>query len=216
MALLTLNGHGVLEATIVLPLRGNWRADVVAATDGEDLTGSVIIDDSGITYDGTVVRGGVEHTRWTGRIIGGAGKLTPVALPRPYRNVPASVVLADIMTELGERLSSESDPVVLAYMLAQWFRFGTGEDAIEELVVEEIGANWRVLRDGSIWVGFDTFPELEVVNVIETRSTERKLWTVATERTDLIPGVTFGGEQITQVTHRITEGEGLRSEVSIG
>jgi hypothetical protein len=216
MALMTINGHGVLEATIVLPLRGNWRADVVASTDGEDLAGSVTISDDGVTYDGTVERGGVEHTRWTGRIIGGAGNLTPMALPRAYRNVPAVVVLADVATELGERLSPESDPLVLTYMLPQWFRFGTGEDSLEELVVEKIGANWRVLRDGTIWVGFDTWPDFDSGAVIESRNTDRKLWTVATDTTEFLPGVTFQGERVSQVKHRITEGEGLRTELSIG
>lgn len=215
MGVLTIAGHEVLEATIVLRLRGNWRVDLTVATDGENLTGEQIIDDDGLGYQGTIQSGGLDHTRWIGRMVGGANKLGSPALPRPYRETTAGIVMKDLATELGERLSLESDPLVLAYLLAQWMRFGNGEDAIEELIVEKIGANWRVLRDGSIWVGIDTFPEVKVEHVVVDKDDDRKVWTVATERSDLEPGVTFEGRQVVQVVHRIGE-DGLRSEVSFG
>ena len=215
MALMELNGFGVIEATIVLPLRGNWRADVVASTDGEDVTGSAEVTDEGLVYAGTVVRGGVEFTRWIGRIVGGAGKLDGPCLPRAYRETTAGLVLADLMTETGERLSTQSDPAVLAYALPQWFRFGNVEDVIEELVVDKIGANWRVEREGAIWVGFDTFPNVEPDVVIEERDDQQKKWTLAAETTEFSPGVVFEGQQIVEVTHRITEA-GLRTELSLG
>lgn len=215
MALIELNGFGVLEATIVLSLRGNWRAEIVASTDEADVTGTAELVDDDLLYVGTVARGGLDHERWRGTIVGGAGKLTGPCLPRPYRETTAGIVLADLMAETGERLSPLSDPVVLAYVLPQWFRFGNVEDAIEELVVDKIGANWRVLRDGTIWVGTDTFPQRSYDVVIEDRDDQQKKLVAAAETTLIEPGVVFEGRQIVEVTHRITEA-GLRSELSLG
>jgi hypothetical protein len=214
MAVITVNGFPLLGGTIVQALKGNWRADLNVGSDGADITGDVVIDDNGIFYQGTVERGGVDHTRWNGRVVGGKGKLPKPILPRAYQNSTAGVVLADLMTETGERLAIDSNPLVTNFALAQWFRFGNLEDALEQLVVDLIHGNWRVRRDGSIWVGFDVFPPLSVEVVIEERSDERRIWTVATERTELEPGVTFEGRKVLQVTHRVEEG--LRSEVSLG
>lgn len=213
MGTIEINGQPVLEGAIVMPLRGNWRADLMAGTD-QDITGTVAIDDDGVIYNGTVVRGGVDHTRWNGRVVGGKAKLDQPVLPRAYREATAGLVLADLMLETGEILAPDSDVAVLTYALPQWFRFGNLEDAIEDLVVEKIKANWRIKRNGQIWVGTDTYPTLSVENVIERKEDERSVWTVATERTELEPGVTFEGRKIVQVTHRI--GSDLRSEVSLG
>jgi hypothetical protein len=215
MSLVTLAGRPVLEATITLPLRGAWRADLVVASDGEDITGQVALEDNGLIYSGTVVRGGLDHTRWLGRLVGGAGGLTRPTIPRPYRDVVAAVVLADLLLDAGERLSPDSDPDVLTYALPQWLRFGQVEDALEALVVDKIGVNWRTERGGEIWVGTDTFPEVTLDHVIESRSDERRLWTIATERTDLAPGFSFEGQRIVQVSHRLSA-DSLRSEVSFG
>lgn len=215
MALIELNGYGVLEATIVLSLRGNWRAELVASTDEADVTGTAELVDDDLLYVGTVTRGGLDHERWRGTIVGGAGKLDGPCLPRAYRETTAGIVLADLLAEVGERLSPTSDPTVLAYVLPQWFRFGNVEDAIEELVVDKIGANWRVQRDGAIWFGVDTFENVEPDVVIEDQDDQRKKWVVAADTTFFSPGVVFQGRQVVEVTHRITEA-GLRSELSLG
>lgn len=216
MSFLTLGGFPVLAiGGLVLPRQGAWRANDVEVATEDALSGAVSLVDGTIGYRGTVVSGTVDHTRWKGDLVGGANGLEKTATPRPYRDVTAGLVLADLLTEVGERLSTDTQPQVLAYLLAQWLRFGRAEDALDDLVRDELGATWRVLRDGSLWAGVDLYPSQEVEHVIIEESGALRKITIAPSRTDLSPGRMFLGRQVEQVTYTLSE-EGLRAEVSFG
>lgn len=216
MSFVTLNGFPVLGiGGLVLPRQGAWRANDVEVATEQDLTGAVSLVDGTIGYRGTVVSGTVDHTRWKGDLVGGGNGLEKLLTPRPYRNVTAGLVLADLLTEAGEQLSTETQPQVIAYSLAQWLRFGRAEDALDDLVRDELGATWRVQRDGTIWAGTDLYPSQDVEHVvIEEMGALRRL-VIAPVQTDLSPGRTFLGRQVEQITYRLDEA-GLRAEISFG
>lgn len=209
--MITLAGKPVLTATLALPALGAWTCDAVVSSD-TDITGRVALQEGSLVYSGTVKRGGVLSGRWTGRIVGGAGGLEIDAGPRAYQNTTLGVVLDDALAGGGEKRAGDSNPALLALALPQWLRAGTVADALGALIVGLGQSGWRVKRDGTIWVGTDTYPAKKIPHVLINRHDESKHWLIAPESTELGPAVLFEGRRVRQVIHRLSP-DGLRTEV---
>ena len=161
---LTLNGLPVLRATVLLPRLGVWVADVVVDTT-EDLVGAQDLVLDGVTLRGAVHRGGVAYGRWSGRLVGGAAGLPQAIPPVAQYTTTLAVALADALREAGETLSATSAD--LSQGVTRWHRAaGTAAQAVGD-VARAAGLSWRVLLDGTVWVGAETWaevtPSVEVV-----------------------------------------------------
>lgn len=205
----TANGRPLLAATITMPRIGAWHADVEA--DGTTaLEGPVTLVVSGQTFQGAVVRSNPLAGRVRARVVGGGGQLSRELESRNYANsVTVRAILEDILGD-GEALSQQSDPSVLAITLAKWHRLrGLASHAIVALL-EEVEATWRVLADGTVWIGRETWSEVEPKHTLIDEDWFGGILTIAPQAPTLFPGVTFRGHQIEQVVHVF--GRQLRTE----
>jgi len=163
MAIITLNGTNVAEANVYLPRFGVWHADLLV--DRQDLqAGRCILnfEDSGITMNGVAVRQGVFAEYLRLRIVGGAGGLyKSLTNPKSYRNVPVSAVVNDILAAAGETLNTQSDGPTLNALLQNWTVVQQGCMAALRSVLQTSGATVRTKADGTVWIGFDTFPVVD-------------------------------------------------------
>lgn len=188
MSAVTLGGRAVTLATITLPARGVWCADVEVDTTDEITGRAELVVDGGPTWSGTVVSGGVSHGLWRGRIVGGAGGLRGTLPALAYRNATLADVLRDVLAESGEVLSPASAD--LSYAVALWQRSrGTASAAVAEIAAAA-GYAWRVLADGAVWLGVETWPdagELEVT--LLDRDTRGGLYMLSGDTLSLVPGV---------------------------
>lgn len=219
MTTATVAGLPLLSAEIRVPLVGAWHADI-AADGATALAGRVEIAVDGVTFSGTVVpgRSGVSGGRLQAVVVGGAGGLSKALPAKNYAHgvsVGASVrtVVGDILRECGETLSPTSSTDVLAKFLGKWERSADLASRGIADVLEKAGASWRVLNDGTIWVGVDTFPDQEIEHVLEDEDWTKGVLDVAPAAPDLRPGVTFHGQRITYVKH--TVGTALRTEAYV-
>lgn len=159
MNLVTLSGQPVIDMRLALPLAGAWHADV-SVDSQEELTGQVTLKVDGNAFVGTVRRGGVVADTGTYRLVGGAGGLAKSARAKAYNNATVQLVLQDILGDAGESLSPTVSPSLLSLVLPFWVtRAAPTAYALGELV-EALGGDvvWRVLPDGSIWLGVETWP----------------------------------------------------------
>jgi hypothetical protein len=211
----TANGKTILDGELTLPRVGAWHLDMHA--DAETMTGTLKLSFEGVDMVGTVLRSGVSGGRLGARIVGGKGGISKEIGVKNYASsagTKISTVLADIMRETGETLSSTSDTAVLGRTLPKWERIaGPASHALVN-VLETAGAVWRVLRDGTIWVGMPTYPEATVDHVLIDEDWVNGILTIAPEKADLEPGVTFRGQKIDEVVHRLTP-ESLRTEAHL-
>lgn len=209
MATAKANGLLVLEASIKTPRVGAWRAEL--ELDGDDASkasGTVTLEVGSVTWTGKAVESGAFVGRVKVNLVGGAGGLGKPAKARFYHAIPARTVLEDLLAEGGERLSPTSDAAKLGTILPFWTRpAGTVSEGLEN-VLEAIGAVWRVLADGAIWIGVETWPKSSPANVeVESESPQESKIVFASDEPTLLPGTTFRDRKVSRVEHSITGGK---------
>jgi hypothetical protein len=207
MALVTLNDFDVLEARIHLPREGRWWADLALDTDSTDSLAAAVTLQVGdaLTLKGTVIRLGEHAGTVTLQMVGGAGGLMKVLVPKAYQGVPLRIPLQDALTEVGESLSATADTSVLNTLLTKWVRMkGDAAGEIEALLGEcDADTVCRVLADGTVWVGSETWPEAQLAYTL----LEDHRWcgqvVLGVDSPSLLPGTTFLDRQVEHVEHRI-------------
>ena len=196
-----LNGLTLINATIDEPLVGAWHAQVEVDTE-EAITGEVTIEIDDETWIGTVVRGGMDFRRWRGLVVGGAGGLSTVLDAKYYsQGVTLSAPLDDIMTATGETLSTTVSSSITGHVVARWQRMKGPASRALLAIATEADATWRVLRDGTIWLGTDDWDEADLEEPIVTDEDWAAGRIVLKDAAALLPGQTYDGNQIKRVTH---------------
>jgi hypothetical protein len=156
---------GVLRGRMILPQQGVWHADLVI--DASDVTtfaaGNQVMLASlegDFSLAGTIRRVGEWMDTMRLRVVGGAGGLYKNATTKQYVGATVRILLLDLMAAAGEQLSSSTDAALLAILLAQWIQLAQPvAHALGNLIKRAAPAyNWRVLGDGTVWLGPDTFP----------------------------------------------------------
>jgi hypothetical protein len=212
MALITANGKGVISATICMPRLGAATADLIV--DAQDaITGAcLLVIESGLQLSGFATRTGVwqdtAYLRWTA----GAGGLSKLATPKHYRSTSARIVFLDLMRAGGETLSPTSDAKTTGLSLAAWTQIAQPiGNALSALLGDaRLTANaWRVLPDGTVWAGAETWPDAGLKNVVDYQELGRLpnegRSELGFEAPALLPGTSLGGRRVSYVEHTLRE-----------
>ncbi len=200
MSLVTLAGSTVLRAHVELPLHGAWTVE--AKVDTATLpSGSVqVLCDGGLTLTGTVTRGGVFLDVTHLWVVGGAGGLA-TTVSGAFQSAQLRDPLNAIMQASGETLSSAVASSLLSVSLPLYtLGKSTASAALSSLcraAGDVLGSaiNWRVLPDGTIWMGAETWAAAaipdsdEILDVLPTEG--RTVIGVATPT--LTAGVNLSG-----------------------
>jgi hypothetical protein len=207
----TLNGLEARRVKLSMPLVGVWHADVESG--GEPLADGApaSLELYGETFVGSSVRssslGGVTRTK----LVGGAGRLSTELPAAHYVGATARTVLLAALGEAGETLSADSDPVALATRLDSWGRSaGPASRAIQRLC-DWVGSTWRVLPDGTVWVGIPTWDEYSDEHRLLDEDWGAGSALIAPDAPTLRPGQTLGGVRMQYVVHTV-EDRALRTE----
>jgi len=197
-----------LSARISFPRKGAWQADLQLDTD-EAPAGAVRIniDDGKTVLAGTVQRAGSWVGTVSARVVGGAGGLSKTATPRHYTAPSVGVVLADLLHQAGEARAASSDQSVLVRRLDAWTTTAIPiGQAISLLLKTAVGtgeATWRVLADGTVWVGVETWPDAGLTEDVDyqTMAEEPNSITahLGVETPLVFPGTTLGGRKVSYV-----------------
>lgn len=207
-------GAPLLTAEVTMLSTGAWHAQLGIDSEQEP-TGPYVFRIGAVEFRGTIVPGRSGHFggRTKLRIVGGAGGLSKTLKARNYSGGTHTVrqILDDILRETGESLSSQSDAAVLGTRLAAWHRTEfTAKECLDALI-GHAGASWRILRDGTLWVGVDTWPEVTPDGELIDEDWSDGVITVSSDDPTGVPGVTISGQQVEQVVHRLDE-RGIRTD----
>ncbi len=140
-----LAGQPVLEATVTIPVRGTWTADVVLAKAVEQTStdGLLTLTMADVTLKGTVVRGGDFQSSFRARMVGGYAKWRNTLGPKSYQNAAGlrlKPILTDLAREAGERINITDDRVIGTAFVRK-----TGPAT---LTLDELYPDWWVDAEG--------------------------------------------------------------------
>lgn len=190
----TLNGLTITRATVQIPRRGVWWADV-EVDEPDVLSGAATLVIGTQTFVGTIVSGGSVYGRGRYRVAAGAGTWGNQLPEKGYGNdagVKVSSVLGDAASAVGETLSS----VPASLRLGPHFARPAGP-ASAVFAACEI-ADWYVGLDGVTVVGEraattyagDGTAQVEDAQTVRVR---------CDDVVGLVPGVTVGGVEACDV-----------------
>ncbi len=143
---------------------GNWTAHLEFADLVPAPTGKVTVRWQGQALVGAVLRSGQSSAGRTYALVGGGSGHLAQAIPpklasQSYRNATAQIVVSQILSAAGETLSPTSDPAILATRLAFWPRRNDTAAALLDDLARKLGCIWRVLPDGSVYLGRDSYAD---------------------------------------------------------
>jgi hypothetical protein len=198
-AYLELAGVPVIEACLRLPRVGVWRAEVVLDSE-TPVAGKVVLRaDGGGEWHGTVRRSDVARGVVAVEVVGGAGGLARQLPPKTYRNMTVRVALTDLLRETGEQLSPSASAAVLDQSLPAFARFaGPASAVLCELLGPRVG--WRILADGSFWVGGERWAPIEA---LELNAWAEKAEAELDVNFAVHPGSTVAGRRVSLVHHEV-------------
>jgi hypothetical protein len=217
----TIENAAILSMWLSMPLGGTWQAKV--DSEAEALAGTVTISDGeGQAFVGRVVRSGVVTDRNRAFVVGGRGKIGDGGFTlssKHFRAVNMRVIVNEILTQAGETLSPTSPAPLLATHFDFWTIPGgngaTPGSALRSLL-SPFDAAWRMLSDGTVWIGIDTFPAAPEQDRLELEPhADQALVCLAVDAFALRPGVTLDGRKVLQVDHRFDD-EGRRTDYRYG
>jgi hypothetical protein len=214
MSLVTVNGTPCVRATIRIPRLGVWFADL-AVDVAEMISGQVTISvcDGALELKGRAARTGVFKDTAILRVLGGAGGLATEVPAKFYRRCPAKVPLQDILAAAGEELSSQADQSLLNQQLVAWTLLKQKAGEALRTLADELGAVWRVLPDGTVWLGQESWPAVHMPDV-DLLSEDPRAHTavIGTDSPTLLPGTLFLGRRVSMVEHQV-QPESVRTMV---
>lgn len=204
MAVVSINGIAAYDAQAFSPRFGAWQIDArVDDPAGAAISGKVTVslDPSGRTLKGTATLSGPFVDAVQVRVVAGAGGLGLTAKPRHYESPTLGLVLGDLLGDAGETISSTADQGVLATQLPSWT---TGARPVGSVVRDlfAVGAPtaaWRMLDDGTVWVGTDAFDDAGIdatTYEVVDRSAEENSVRIEADGPLQLVGTTFEGGKV--------------------
>lgn len=194
----TLAGLPVLSLALTIPLRGAWSASV--ALEGEaSLSGDVALVIEGRTWTGRVHRGGNELGRWQGQLVG-AGAILAELDPQAFQGSTLREVFVETLRAAG--LSASADTGDLSALANHWHRLSGPASRTLAAVADAAGYGWRVLADGTVWTGPETWAAQALagtpVDVLDVDPAMGRYQLAGDAALDLLPGrtVTLDGASV--------------------
>ena len=196
MAILSIDNRPALAAVVRLPARGVWTATLdLDATEAPSGRVSIACDGAAPLV-GTVLRGAVDGSVARVLVVGGAGGLRGELAALALQQGTLGDVLSATLREAGETLSPTS-ATLSDRAAVRWHRAQGVAALTLSALAEAAGLAWRVLRDGTVWLGVDAFDDAPAGDrTVVGRDPALGLWSWGADALDVVPGelVTLGDD----------------------
>ena len=198
----------MLSGSVTFPSRGAWTAELTVDSE-EAPEGAVVLEvasgDDTVQLHGFAKRRGVFQLKSRVLLVGGAGGLSSALEARYYTDTTARTVVEDLLRDAGEELDDSSSSDVLGTQLAAWTRRAGPAGRLLEDVARSVGFVWRVLQNGKVWVGVETWPdvELEADVMREDHASGVVVISASALPLGIVPGCTWDSRRVASVDHEL-------------
>lgn len=156
--IVTLNDLPTAKGTLVYPLTGLWRADVIlarAAANAPVQAGQKVrLAFASTAFSGTTIQAGPERGLWRVIAVAGKGGISRPVKPRTYQSMDALAILRDTLGEVREELDGSSS---VDYAPQSWVRLAGPAYGAVVALIRAAKANWRMTPEGRVWAGVDAW-----------------------------------------------------------
>lgn len=218
---LKANSFMCLRGLVSMPLTGAWVADLAIdpSSSGADVPIeqdplTVSVGEGGFTLQGTVRRVNNAFDTVFARVVGGGGGLWRDVPARSYQGATFGLIAGNLLSQVGEKLSAATPSAISNIQLNFWsIQAGPAFVALYSLVQEAIvqtatQVNWRVLPDGSIFIGAESWPASPLASFDLMRwQPEQRMVTIFAENPNIVPGQLWQSANVCNVQHRIEPDE---------
>lgn len=205
-----------ITAELRLSRMGEWYCDLDLDQETTE-KGKVKFQLDDLDFTGTAIpeQTGTDGARAKVKVMAGNGRIRRKIGAHSYTGatgVKVGTVVRDILKDCGEDLSDLSDAETLDKKLPRWHvpAETTAARALTKLAEACDGA-WRMLRDGTVWFGAETWPEVEPEGTLTGEDWSGGCLTLASETPNMVPGTVYQGQKVEEVVHRY--GSNLRTEI---
>ena len=167
----SINGRAVLEASVHLPRRGQWHADIDLEGIENDLPAFVrLVATDTITGESSSLAARVASAdafrdRLHVLLIGGLGNGDNTMSPRSFRRSSGASILQAIAATMDVIVSSYTSARVLSQVFERYSIPLVNSAKALDLFALEVGAVWRYTEAGELWIGDeDDSPEAKSRN----------------------------------------------------
>lgn len=205
MVTLQLPGSKILHVTggqVLLPRTGVWLANLTV-DERDPLPDRVALKLGEVEMPAAVAKAELIGGMTEARLVGGAGGLGETARTKHYHRPLVRHVFDDLLRDSGETQASTSTATVLSKDLEAWTTIALSTGAILASLCRVAGSevNWRVLADGTVWIGTETWPDSQVVSRSIESDGSNAAGIVGTDVPGLWPGTLLGGRKVDYVRH---------------
>jgi hypothetical protein len=188
----TANGGRVVTASVGIPLRGLWQADLTVAIP-DQLASPVALTLGNLSLLGAVYRQSAFAGQQMARLVGGYGGWRSTVPAQSYQSpagIKLSTVLLDVAAACGEQVNVQADSTIgTAYVR----ELGPASRVLGALV----GAAWYVDATGVTQIGARTPVAITSPFTVEAWDATKGLLRIATEDyASWMPGNTFSGPTV--------------------
>jgi hypothetical protein len=174
-----------------------------------------IIAKDGLSLACTIVEAGVFLSAAYVRLVGGAGGLAKYVPAAFYKQPQISDLLNAVIQASGETLSGTIESTLTSIKVPFWSQARARGAAVLDTIAAAAAAhlnaavNWRLLSDGTLWMGAETWPDEALPKgaaVLDVLPAERR-YEIGAEVPTLVPGVNLDGVgNVVGVDHWLTPG----------
>ena len=129
------------------------------------------------------------------------------------------VILGDLLATAGEALSSTAGADILSAGLDAWDTTAIPVGTLITLLLSTAapGASWRMLPDGTLWVGKETWPDAGIdssIYQIFEDSAEQNSMRIGVDAPLMLVGTTFEGRKVSACEAHVGQvGEGVEMRI---
>jgi hypothetical protein len=191
---------------IEMGARGAWTAHLETTAEVE-IDGEVTLtiqhgDEAAARFHGTVVDGQPYEGRAPLVVVGGAGGLVKrPAVGVYYTASPSAVEVEKLVHDIASEADEVCPPLgLIGFRASAWARLDSESHARAlSRICDRFELEWRILDAGSLWVGAETWPDVDLDGLELDVDTDARIVRFTFRVASARPGTTIAGRRVARV-----------------
>lgn len=205
-----LNGSQIISINIEIPYHGTWIATNCHVDSNVifNIGDKVTLNFLDKTMPAIIFETDVYQDYQQCTLVGGTGLMSIELESKNYNSISIGQIVIDIAKQTGNSVSSLCNKELMNIIVPRFSIVKMSASLMLEKLLESYSALWRILPDGSLWVGYEQYPIVDITQyeVLNKFPSDSK-WEIYNDKTLLEPLNSLGGINIKETIYLIQDSE---------